>query len=76
MVASCEGKEMECEMELVVWREVFLSSYPKGLLWLEVMQRESWAKIKADDREEAQRKGSGPQEEHFRESSELYQEFP
>ena len=76
MAASCEGREMEYKEELVVWREVLPSSYPKGSLWLEVTQQESWAKIKADGKEEVQRVWSRPREEHFRVSSELCWEFP
>ena len=36
----------ECEVELVVQREVLPSSYPKGSLWLEVTRHKSQAKMK------------------------------
>ena len=52
---SHKAQEKECEEELVVWREVLPNSYPKGLLWLEIMRHKSRAKIKADVKEEAYR---------------------
>ena len=53
MAMSHEEMARECEEELVVRRRVLLSSYPKGSLWLEIAQCESWAKIKAGGNKEA-----------------------
>ena len=45
--------ERECKEELVVWREVLPNSYPKGSLWLEIVQCKLQTRIKVDVKEEA-----------------------